>query len=571
MKDFLLKDFLLTFNEMLKELESDGKVKEDTIHKMAREYKKLSPDEKDRSLQIICEILNDQFALKIYFLSDLLVLLQDQRIIKMIVFEFQKLSELEWEKKLKAVDEILNGNISVKIYILSALLKLTGKKYILDYISKAFCSKSYPLWEKINDIKLFHRYLFLNDGFYKENDEYRKYNDLYEFVLSEIQSEIKDTLPYIPYSKRSKSIVIVVSQLWTKNHAPTRYVRCIYNYLKNMGYQVKCVICFLAGDGGYWYGKSIYYNIKKDSGSYEYDLEGVKVEGYNFTLHAEEFIEELKEAVRYLWDNRPEFILEVGSQTILAGLCCDFTTIVSMNCTKDLPITNAPLIAVLDTDSKEQRAHNQIVKADQRIIEVTCNIQDIYEDYQLGAITRKDFGLLPEDFVILIAGNRLDDEINNSFLKVLEQILEMDERFAIVLIGSCPQLKRQIRKERIYFWGSQENFRGAISLGDVFLNPPRQGGGTGGLFAILEGVPVITLDDCDVQISVGEDFVCSNIEEMPKLIYRYYSDPDFMEQQKRNCRKRAKILTGIDSKKSFQRLCKAVKEYAEDKEYDSLS
>ena len=53
---------------------------------------------------------------------------------------------------------------------------------------------------------------------------------------------------------------------------------------------------------------------------------------------------------------------------------------------------------------------------------------------------------------------------------------------------------------------------------------------------------------------------------MPQLVYRYFSDPQFMEQQKINCRKRAQVLLHADSSQELHIVCEAVKEYALQKE-----
>lgn len=265
--------------------------------------------------------------------------------------------------------------------------------------------------------------------------------------------------------------------------------------------------------------------------------------------------------------------MEIGDHTVLADLCTESTTVVSMGCTKKLPITCAPVIASMITYTKEEKQmHKQILNSNQCVVELKCDIEQINAQKQREVYTKETFGLSDEDFVIIIAGNRLDDEIKDSFIHIIYHILEQNEHFVIAVIGDCVSLKSRMKHDRIYYWGSQIHFRETIGVGDVFLNPPRQGGGTGAIFAIFETVPVITLNDCDVQINVGSDFVCSDPDEVPACIYRYYSDTEFMERQKENCRKRAKILRDPDGGKSFQILCDKVKKAAQQdyqKENDS--
>ena len=46
----------------------------------------------------------------------------------------------------------------------------------------------------------------------------------------------------------------------------------------------------------------------------------VQVKGYNFELRGADYIETLRFAAGMAWEKRPEYVLEIGSETILAGL-----------------------------------------------------------------------------------------------------------------------------------------------------------------------------------------------------------------------------------------------------------
>ena len=79
----------------------------------------------------------------------------------------------------------------------------------------------------------------------------------------------------------------------------------------------------------------------------------------------------------------------------------------------------------------------------------------------------------------------------------------------------------------------------------------------------MEEVPVITLGDCDVEQNSGKEFVCGSIEEMPKLVYQYYTDKEFMDRQKENCRKETMAKTNVDNEKELRKIHDAVKECAD--------
>ena len=290
-------------------------------------------------------------------------------------------------------------------------------------------------------------------------------------------------------------------------------------------------------------------------------------------LSPEGFLDGLRESVKMIWEERPEYVFELGDMTTLAALCQPFTTVVTMNCVKSAPVTAAPIVARYFEYSKEDNdLFYSCLTAEQTVIDVKHEEESFEHDTADNREIHKkqDFGISGDAFVIIIAGNRLDIEITDEFLKVLYGILERNERFTIVVIGLCERLKQTVTEsgygERIVFTGVRRDFKETISIGDVFLNPPRQGGGTGAVFAGEMGIPVITLDHCDVESFVGQDFVCESVDKMPDLLDRYFMDHEFYEKQKERIKNRMCKHEEIDSIGNFGKLCELVKKVAIEKE-----
>lgn len=483
---------------------------------------------------------------------------------------YKKLSDDQQEKCLSVLDELLSDTYLLEMNLMLFFLMELKEKKIIPYMEKMLISKRHPLWERLNDwvqwkVFLFTRYIL------KENERYRSRSGLYHSLLCEIMETGKISFPYIAYQNRRKKIILVLSQLVNIYHAPTVQMRSIYDYYRNMGYDVECFVCYFSGVEGYWNmasgGGKRTLNFMHRTSFFETDLDGIHIKGFNLALRRSDFLEGFRRTVRMIWEEKPEYVFEIGEETILAGLCCHFTTVVAMGCTKNIPVTNAPVIVNPAKQSKEEKAAWKRVLGESRIVsEVRYVVHELKKKDTNVFYAKEDFGIPGNAFVILLTGNRLDEEVEDSFLEILYQILKREACFAIAVIGKCHQLEEHILKgdwaNRFFFLGNQSEFREAISIGDVFLNPPRQGGGTGGLFAILEGVPVITLDHCDVKENVGKEFVCDSINEMPSLVYKYFADKEFMEAQKANCRKRAMERTDINSEENFQRLSDLVRNYA---------
>lgn len=95
--------------------------------------------------------------------------------------------------------------------------------------------------------------------------------------------------------------------------------------------------------------------------------------------------------------------------------------------------------------------------------------------------SKEDLGIREDAFLIIISGNRLDVEITEEFLEVLYKIIKIGDNISIMFIGKAESIKVKIKNElknKFYFLGHVDHFLQAIAVGDLFLNPPRQGGGT---------------------------------------------------------------------------------------------
>lgn len=512
------KIFLNSINQMLKELEQNLKFSQETLQEMALSYVKLTEEEQRKCLDMLYEVFCEDY--------------------------------------------------NVAMYLFASMLKKLQDKKILCYIEKMLLCKKHSLWARLNDSIQFQTHLFLNPIYNQNYEEYKNLKCIYDNFLTEIQDEMNCTYSYIPLKDRRKKIILIVSDIISIYHAPTKRLRFIYQCYQNMGYEVKCYVCHLWSVEGSWdWDEYIYrHNFMEETGPFSFMLDGVEIEGFNLILNAGDYTEMLGKTLGMIWEEKPEFVMEIGNETILAGLCRQFTTLVTMGCTKSLPVTNAPMIATaVEHSEEEQKLWKEVLEPEQAVLEVRHMVNALEEAEPGIVYTKEMFGMPEDSFVVIVAGNRLDIEIKDDFLAILYQILDLEKRIVIAVIGECQGLQARVseneRAERFFFLGMQERFRKAIAVGDVFLNPPRQGGGTGALFAVMEEVPVITLDNCDVEANAGEEFVCQSVEEMPALVYQYFSDSVFMEKQKENCRKHASVKEEVNSEENFRKLNDAVKEY----------
>ncbi len=102
-----------------------------------------------------------------------------------------------------------------------------------------------------------------------------------------------------------------------------------------------------------------------------------------------------------------------------------------------------------------------------------------------------------------------------------------------IFIGECSELKEKYAADQKHFcfMGYVNELEQVLEYCDLYLNPPRMGGGISGLMAIENGIPVITLSDGDVALYCG-DFVVDNMEELKRELYCCLSDQKYLLKKK---------------------------------------
>ena len=183
-----------------------------------------------------------------------------------------------------------------------------------------------------------------------------------------------------------------------------------------------------------------------------------------------------------------------------------------------------------------------------------------------GKMKRADYNIPNDAFCLAVVGNRLSDDCSEAFLCAMRQILEREPDCYLIFIGDEGDSFEEYIKERVgfpeqlRFLGFQKELCEALRMIDLFVNPPRLGGGTGGIIAMNEGKPVIALKAGDVASFVGEGFVCESLDGYQELILRYKYDSEFYRSQSEAAEKRAqeKVTTDADIANMIRNLIETV-------------
>ena len=168
--------------------------------------------------------------------------------------------------------------------------------------------------------------------------------------------------------------------------------------------------------------------------------------------------------------------------------------------------------------------------------------------------TRQELGIWEHGFVLMIVGWRLDSEIADDFLVMLDRIAAQRENVQVVFMGRYESWQSiQTGYERLWkhtrYLGKQEDALAVLACGDLYVNPRRAGGGSSVAEALYQGLPAVTLPEGDVPAAAGEAFRVRDYEQMEREILRYMDDAGYYSRQSARARERAKEL--LDSRKSF--------------------
>lgn len=484
------------------------------------------------------------------------------------------MNEQQRQLCLRGILSYVENSVELYLFILSYLMQLLNDKRIVELIVEILNSENeLTLVNKINILGQLNRSIWLCKVDMSEVEKSKMQLLLFKKQLREVLGKLNQNIAYIPYDVRNHNrIVVLIEPMLGARHAPTKKMANIYHYLETLGYDAYVYATnyklIQTAEITYWWKAAVTNALFEENTEFRLDYHGVQIKGC-YVMYSEDnyfdIIRSIREKIRQF---NPAFVLTIGDSNILGDSCQEFTDVVTMGCTNTVPITASRIIARYFANTKEiMKMFEQCLEEEQTVIEYIH--ADELELPEKSEYTRELLKMGENDFVIVIAGHRLDDEVTQDIIDILNIILEKEWQCKVLFIGDCKVLKNKLTQNlywnRFRFVGETENFRATIALGDLFLNPPRKGGGTGALYAAQSGVPVLTLGNCDVAY-IGERVVCDKLEDMPEIVHRYIYDEKFMREQKEYCKQQAKGMTNIDNIAQTKKFCEEVINFIKKKE-----
>ncbi|OOB77671.1 MAG: hypothetical protein BEN19_00320 [Epulopiscium sp. Nuni2H_MBin003] len=427
------------------------------------------------------------------------------------------------------------GELLIQIMLASKFYEDTKNIQCLTFMLEIIQNKQLPYMFTQNIYRQVVIKFFRDNTYLDYKKDYFYYQKLYKRFIEEI--DINIFKPYIP---TKDTVVILVHQFLASTHAPTARADYYGGTLqKNFNKKVTMAITqelpkytkfFTAGTASYSEDNLNGINkIKLNSGE---TVSSYQADNNNYTL------DEMKSLLSYIYYIKPELVLVIGERSIIGDVCSNFTKVVVDTLSSEIPICIAENILVEKYMMGDAAKIKYFTHKKKHFI-VKPLPKFNYNRLPIPAL-KQEYGIDPDCFAIALVGNRLEIELTPEYTKMLEDILKIDSRVHFVIIGEFEKYTYFYNNldilENSTILGYQKNLKRALSMCNLYLNPPRKGGGMAAIMALSERVPVVTLPKCDVEMNIGSDFT-AQLDEYVEVVRKYVLDKEFYKSKQEDIEK----------------------------------
>lgn len=361
---------------------------------------------------------------------------------------------------------------------------------------------------------------------------------------------------YIPVEERNENLVFVFSsQVLGLNHAPTKTLldRCyVLKKILHKEVQIINTAMFMTAKG-----RAPFYNIQE--AQYMPELSGreyIEFKGERFAYYQcpREMpdLQAIADVLDIVITKKPGYMISIGGNDICADICGRIVPEITVGTVfSSIAVSGAEWqITAGGKLSETDEECLKILGVEKEKIKNTVFTFSFKE--QNHTFTRPMLGLPEGNFLIAVVGWRLTEEIADEFLQMLVNIVEKEERVAVVFIGRFTNywekmLEYPILQKKTINLGEQEDVLAVMDCMNLYINPKRQGGGSSVAEALYKGVPAITLSVGDVAVAAGREFWVDDYQTMMEQIHRYVMDDNFYAAMSEKAKKRAAILMDSDT------------------------
>lgn len=383
---------------------------------------------------------------------------------------------------------------------------------------------------------------------------YEEYDSIFQEMLSGIMSLSDTDENETCATTDTNRVYIFITQFLNAQHAPTAKALSVARFLLKAGYQ-PVIINTAEMLGGQNPGLENAVGAHYIDGYSELKQVTDGENLYPFVQFPQGMPNEegMIEVARFMKSSPAKFVVSVGDMSLVADLAGMYSPLLCINTMNRIGLSHARMQAVGRRLSKKDTLLMQRMNLSKSSV-----MTDPYI-YELPRLTRKvnrEERMIPKDcFLLGVAGNRLDSDLTDDFLCMLDGLCKEDYR--ILIIGTCEKYEMLCErfpnfKANCIHLPYQEDLESMLSLCDLYLNPRRQGGGTACVMTMNEGVPVVSIREGDGAIASGEYFCVDSYEEMQKKIELYHDNAMMRSNAGEKAKQRARFLTDVN--KGYEKL-----------------
>jgi len=344
---------------------------------------------------------------------------------------------------------------------------------------------------------------------------------------------------FLPMRKKNR-IIIHVTQLLVLQHSPTLWTLNYAKYLKK--YYPEYEIQIFVDDIFLYHSNEVAfpYVVFSEPSIKMREIHEEFLKELDITIYYSDYTkgrrERLQEDLEQIYNFSPDIILGLSTEfSIIRGILYD-----------NYPIIDLTLGGLSNSQYADVFMHSY----EQSNLEQECNTYNYNRKnlsegkvvrYQIGLdfpephkkLTREEYNISQEDFVMITVGNRLDGEIDDSFIDMICSLLTDKPNVKWVIVGKANlfYLKEKysiLVEQQIVFINFEDELAALYRICDIYINPFRKTGGYSGAMAMNQELPVVTLNELsDVMTYVGVENSVVNIEEYIIEVNRLYEDASY--------------------------------------------
>lgn len=465
---------------------------------------------------------------------------KNQEKTNLLLYIYRKLKEVDKEFQKEIFNQmyqyINNSNINYKekIYISSLLVMINlGDERLTEFMMRTLLEDE--------EYMEYHYDIIANVLFYQGNEHLTKHSDYYLNLrnsISKLAKWVSKDLQIEDYRgvQDNKKIAIIVDQLMSLNHSPTKlmldYARNIKKYYPEYSVEIFVednLYCNnKLGILPYLYTSAISKSMQEEHNNY-LNEESIQINYANVSLNKKDrTIDLAKKVVEF----NPDTILTNSDISLINRIFYNKYPIVYMSMGGDYfsNLADAYLCISREKVLEENYKHDLL------------DVENVHE-FKYGlefldakkVVNKSDYGIEKYDFVMVTVGNRLDAELDEEFIDKVAKFMSSNINTKWLIVG--PKTIEYIEEKYTKLLNNQilkikyeDDLPALYKICDVYLSPRRKGGGISIAMAMNEGLPIIiTKDSTDGVSYVGKDYAVNDMNEYIVYLDKLMKEDDYMQ------------------------------------------